>query len=86
MQDMLQPVCWKVLEHLPYSLGKSLCDFHVPGLFKKVLKGCRFKSNKDVKDMVVQRSQHQPREFSVEEIHQLMWQWDACLNVNGDYF
>jgi hypothetical protein len=44
---------------------------------KKVLKGCRFGSDKDVKITVVQWFQ-QPREFSAEGIHQLVHQWDTC--------
>jgi hypothetical protein len=58
---------------------------YVFGPLEKVLKGCTFGSDKDVKTTVVQRIQ-QPREFFVEWIHQLVHQWYACLNSRGTIF
>jgi hypothetical protein len=41
------------------------------GLLKQALKGHRFRSDEDVKAIVVQWFQQQPREFFVEGIHWL---------------
>jgi histone-lysine N-methyltransferase SETMAR len=82
---MLRSMHWKVLDHAPYSLDLSPCDFHVFSPLKKVLKGHRFRSGEDIKAVVVQWFQQQPREF-LDGIHQLMCQWDACLNAHEDYF
>jgi phage terminase large subunit-like protein len=58
----------------------------VLGSLKKVLKCWKFESDKDVKTVVKQWFQQQPREFFVEGIHRLVHQWDACLITHGDYF
>jgi hypothetical protein len=51
-----------------------------------VLKGHKWGLDEDVKAAVMQWFQQQPREFFVEVIHQLACQWDACINIHGDYF
>jgi hypothetical protein len=42
--------------------------------------------NEDVKAVVVQWFQQQPREFFVEGIRRLMHQLDACLSTHGYFF
>jgi hypothetical protein len=59
---------WKVLDHPLYSLDLSPCNFHAFGPFKKMLTGCRFKSNQHIMASVMQWFQQQPREFSAERI------------------
>jgi hypothetical protein len=77
---------WKVLDHIPYSLGVSLCHFNVFGPLKIAQKSCRFRSDKDVKTTVVQWFQQQPKELFVEVIHRLVCEWDACFSAHGDIF
>ena len=43
---------WKQLDHSPYSLDLSPCDFHVFGPLKKHLKGQLFNSDYEFKDVV----------------------------------
>jgi hypothetical protein len=52
--DTLHSTCRRILlEHPPYTPYLSLCDFHVLDPFREELKGSRFKSNGDMKTMVV---------------------------------
>jgi hypothetical protein len=54
------------------SPNLHMCDYHVLGPIKKLLKGHRFELNKDIKAVIVQWFEQQPREFSAEGIHWLM--------------
>jgi hypothetical protein len=44
---------WKVLNHPPYSLELSSCDFHVFSPLKIALKDCRFMLDNDSKTTTV---------------------------------
>lgn len=46
----------------------------------------RFRLDKDVRTATVRCFQQQPRQFLAEEIHCVGCEWDACLNIHGDYF
>jgi hypothetical protein len=52
----------------------------------EVLKGKWFRSEEDIKDMVVQPFQLQPRDFFAKGIHHLVYQLNAYLNIHGGYF
>jgi hypothetical protein len=61
----------------------------VSGHIEKVLKGHILRSKEDIKAVVVQWYQQQLNQFSVlsvEQIHQLVYQCNACPSVHGDYF
>jgi hypothetical protein len=53
---------------------------------KKAPKGCKFRLDEGVKAVVMQWFQQQPRESFVEEIYQLLHQWNTCLHTHGDCF
>jgi hypothetical protein len=44
-------------------------DFHVFGSLTKVLRGCRYGLGEDIKAVVVQWFQQQPKEFIAKGIH-----------------
>lgn len=54
VQDILHPVHWKVLDHPPYSLEMSPCDFSVVILLRKVLNGSGLRMAEDIRAVVVQ--------------------------------
>jgi hypothetical protein len=57
------------------------------GPIRKMLKGCRFELEENIKAMVLQWFQQQQlREFFVEGIHQLVCKWVACPYPHGEYF
>ncbi|GBM74263.1 hypothetical protein AVEN_210022-1 [Araneus ventricosus] len=54
---------WAVLEHQPYSLDLSTCDFHNFGPLKKALKGRRSYSDNEVMDTIRNCFQSQLNNF-----------------------
>jgi hypothetical protein len=52
VHDTLYTMHWKVLDHPPHTPDPSPCDFDVSGTHRKVLKGCRFELDIDIKAMV----------------------------------
>jgi hypothetical protein len=76
---------WKVLDNRPYNSVPSLRAVHVFRPTKKVVKGCRFRSDQDMKATVTQWVQQQLRASSAE-IHWFVHQSDACLNSRRNYF
>jgi hypothetical protein len=51
---------------------------------KKPLEGCRSRSETQGHP-VLQWFQQQLKEFFIEEIHQLVCKWDACLKMLGGF-
>jgi len=81
VQDILHSI-HKVLNIHPYSPNLVLCEVNVFCKHTNVLKGRRFRSCEDVKTVVLQWFQQQPRKFFIEGIHWLVSQWDACLSIH----
>ncbi|GFX92657.1 histone-lysine N-methyltransferase SETMAR [Trichonephila clavipes] len=77
---------WETLDHLPYSLDMSPCDFHVFGPLKKHLKGKRFNSDDVLKDTVKDWASSQPQEFWEQGILRLVHQWDRWAQAYGVSF
>jgi hypothetical protein len=73
-------MCWKVLNHSPYSADLLPRNFHVFVLPPPN------KALKDIKAAVMQWFQQQSRELFVKEIHQLVHQYDACLKCPWEQF
>jgi hypothetical protein len=81
VQDMTHYMPWKVLDHPPYSLDLSLCDFHVYGPFRAVDSvGQRYEGHNGAAVPAA------AQQFFVEGIHQLCINGDTCLNAHGNYF
>jgi hypothetical protein len=57
------------------------CSYEIMFNFKKVLKNCRFRSDKSVEAMVMEQFQQQSRELFPEGIKQLLHQWGAYLST-----
>jgi hypothetical protein len=76
--------CW---DYLPYGLNghhfvTSTCLAPLEGRTN----GHRSESGKDIKATVVQWFPQKPKEFFVEEIHQLVCQWNVCFKSMGNIF
>jgi hypothetical protein len=83
---MLYSIHWKVLDY-PQHIQPChhVVSMHVAP--QESTKGCIFVSDEDIKPVVVQWfQQQQPTEFFVEQIYQLVYQQDACLNTYFNYF
>ncbi|GFY54924.1 histone-lysine N-methyltransferase SETMAR [Trichonephila inaurata madagascariensis] len=77
---------WEQLDHPPYSLDMSPCDFHVFGHLKKHLKGKRFNSDDELKDVVKDWVSSRSQEFWEQGIIRLVNQWVPCAQAYGKYF
>jgi len=92
-------IIFQMFEHLPLhgirlqsvSLQTAIrmkwmpCNFHTVGLLKKSPQRPMFLSD-DVWTVVVQWFRQQPKEFFVHGIHQVVHQWDSCLNACSIFF
>jgi hypothetical protein len=56
------------------------------GRLKKVLKGLWIQVAENIKPVVLQWFQQQPREFFAEGIHHLVLHSATCHSTLGDYF
>jgi histone-lysine N-methyltransferase SETMAR len=77
-RDTLRRFGWGVLDHPPYSLDLTPCDYHVFGSLKKT-------EGQAVREAVEQWFIQQPVSVSAEGIMKLVQRWDKCLNSGGQY-
>jgi hypothetical protein len=64
----------------------SPCDLHVFNVRKKILSGCRLKRWRRQCHSLAFVPVTAEGKFFVEEIHWLVYQWDACFSAHKDYF
>ena len=64
----------------------SPCDLHVFNVRKKILNGCRLKRWRLQCHSLAFVPATAEGKFFVEEIHWLVYQWDACFSAREDYF
>jgi hypothetical protein len=81
-QGSLHTTCWNVSDQTSYRPVLSLCDFHVFGFIKKVLKGCRVGLDSNLKFAVFLAAEWG---VFVEGTHLLVSHWSACVGDHGDY-
>lgn len=86
IKDTIRDLRWKVLDHSPYNLDLSPCDFHIVSKLKSNLGGRRFATDGYVMEAVQQLCHQQPKDFYEKNIKNLVYRWDRCLNSAGDYF
>jgi hypothetical protein len=72
---------WERLDHAPYSPHLAPSDFHFFPTLKRRLEGRRFTANEDVEAAV--RTWY--TDFHRQGFFKLVWRWDKCINVGGDY-
>jgi hypothetical protein len=74
-----------VMDHSPYSPDLTRSDFWLCVPLKQHMACKWFATNADVKQAVTFWLQTPDTSFFCAKIQALMWQWDKCLNVNGEY-
>ncbi|GFS84482.1 putative transposase [Nephila pilipes] len=73
------------LELRPYSPVLAPSDFHLFGLLKDALRGCRFASDMDVR-VAVQKWLHDlQKPFYQEGIRKCLVRWTKCIAQGRDY-
>ena len=86
VRDKLQRFGWETLQHPPYSLDLSPCDFQVFGDLKKDIRGRRFHSDEEMREWVRLCIHQRPTSFYKTGIDCLVSQWDKCINTSDNYF
>jgi hypothetical protein len=74
---------WQVLKHTAYSPHSLPCNFCIFGQPKKALKGSTFTANDDKQETAVQQ---QHKGLHIDELRQLIHQWDCCHNAYAQFF
>ena len=72
--------------HRPsYSLDLVPSDYHIFGPLKEVLRGRRFTSDEEVKEVEHTWLREQPKSFFSAGIQKLVEQYNKCTVLQGDY-
>ena len=76
--ETLRNLKFEVMIHPPYSPDLVPSGHHLFGLLKEALRGCRFTSDREVKEAVHAWLTAQPKTFS-EGIRKLVQRWTKCV-------
>uniref|UniRef100_A0A8C9R174 Uncharacterized protein n=1 Tax=Scleropages formosus TaxID=113540 RepID=A0A8C9R174_SCLFO len=74
VRGRLSALKFEVSKHDPYSAGLAPSDYHLFGLFKDALRGCRFTTKQAEKEEV---------HASYSSIQKLVQQWTKCEDCMG---
>jgi hypothetical protein len=85
VQDLLAQWQWETVEHPPYSLDMSPCDFDLFPKMKEPLRGKRFRSVEEVMQAVGWSLATINRNRSADGIRRLPQIWDKVDYMLGDY-
>ena len=83
--ETFQKLKFEVLAHPPYSPDLAPSDYHLFGSLKEALRGCRFTSDNELKEVVHAWLTAQPKMFFSEGIKNLVQWWKKCIEKQGDY-
>ena len=81
----IQCLDFSVLPHPLYSPDLVPSDFHLFPKLKEHLKGQRFSCDEEVKSAVRKWFQKQNTNFFKDGFQKLVWQWQKCIEVHGDF-
>ena len=76
---------WELLPHPPYSPDLAPSDFYLFGPLKEFTRGTKFESDGEVKSAVSDWLKCQSKDFYAEGIHKLVYRWNKCVSLLGDY-
>ena len=76
---------FEVLEHPAYSPDLAPSDYHLFGPLKNALRGRRFSTDKEVREVVHKWLRDQPKTFFLEGIHKLVDRWTKCIEKERNY-
>jgi hypothetical protein len=80
----IQDLKLEVLPHLPYSPDLAPSDFHLFWSLKDALRGCHFRSDEEIKEVVHDWLAQQPKDFFFRGIYALV-ERRRCVERGGDY-
>ena len=76
----------KVLNHPPYSLNLSPCDFFLFPRFKKMVSGNKYMSRSSHGNAIYQCLQQIPKEDYLSAVRDWVKRFQKCVSVKGEYF
>ena len=76
---------FEVLEQPAYSPDLAPSDYHLFGPLKNALRGRRFSTDKEVREVVHKWLRDQPKTFFLEGIHKLVDRWTKCIEKERNY-
>ena len=74
---------FEVMAHPPYSPELAPSDYHLFGPLKEALRGRRFISGQEVKEVEHAWLAAQPKTFFSEGIRKLVQRWTKCVEKLG---
>ena len=86
VRDLLQCWRWVVLEHPPYSLDLSPCDYDLIPKLKVPLRGDRFRTRDDISIAVRRLIMTNFSHGEADGIRRLPHRWQRTIDSLGDYF
>jgi histone-lysine N-methyltransferase SETMAR len=82
---LLQQFNWEIFKHPPYSPDLAPSDYHLFTKMKVWLANQRFKTNEELMDGVNNWLGTLVALFCDEGLQKLVWRYDKCLNLGGNY-
>ena len=83
--NAIRQLNWEVLEHPAYSPDLAPSDFNLFGPLKNALRGRRFETDDEVKEVVHDWLRSQSQTFFSSGIKKLTDRWAKCIEKKGDY-
>ncbi len=76
----------KTLDHPPYSPDLAPCDFALFPRLKSQIRGKHFQNLDQLKAESRKCLVSLPQSFFADAMHDMVYRWQKCSNVNGDFF
>ena len=76
----------KVLNHPPYSLALSSCDFFLFPRLKEMLSGNKYTSRSSLGSAIYQCLQQIPKDDYLSAFHDWVKRLQKCVSVKREYF
>ncbi|GBM67740.1 hypothetical protein AVEN_29671-1 [Araneus ventricosus] len=84
-QQHLQQLKWDASDHPEYSPDLATSDFHLFPELKNKLGGQNFQKNEEIQSNVKAHLTSLAVTFFEEKIGNLVYRYDICLNLHGNY-
>ncbi|GBM80403.1 Histone-lysine N-methyltransferase SETMAR [Araneus ventricosus] len=85
IQQLLEQIKWDVSRHSTYSPDLATSDFHIFPELKNWLGGQSFQKNEEIQSKVKANLTSMAVTFYEEGIGDLVYRYNKCLNLHGDY-
>ena len=84
--DYLNKMGIQTVRHPPYSPDLALCDFWLFPKLKENLRGCRYETIEEMKEVVMKVNDTLTQENFHGALPKLFERYNKCITAGGDYF